>query len=190
MKIFCIGQNKTGTTTLTSALKHLNYRFCPEKIMYDNNSKYFSDYYEGKLSKLYDLVLKYDAFEDRPWNHTDFYVKLNEKYPDSKFILTIRDSQKWVDSCLRWNKKIGQKNRWFYKTISQTCYGNDDFLSDIPNMIEKYESRNNQIIEYFKGTDKLLILNFEEGDGWEKICPFLQKPIPNIPFPHKNQTKK
>jgi len=33
-KIFCIGQNKTGTTSLTRALSILGYRLCPEDGMY------------------------------------------------------------------------------------------------------------------------------------------------------------
>jgi hypothetical protein len=29
-------------------------------------------------------------------------------------------------------------------------------------------------------------MNTIEGDGWEKLCNFLDKPIPQIPYPHKN----
>lgn len=34
--------------------------------------------------------------------------------------------------------------------------------------------------------DKLLVFSVKEG--WEPLCKFLEKPVPNIPFPHKNDT--
>jgi len=32
--------------------------------------------------------------------------------------------------------------------------------------------------------DKLLVLNVR--DGWEPLCKFLGKDVPDVPFPHKN----
>ncbi len=37
--------------------------------------------------------------------------------------------------------------------------------------------------------DKLLIMNVVAGDGWETLCPFLNKSIPDIPFPKANVTQ-
>ncbi len=31
-------------------------------------------------------------------------------------------------------------------------------------------------------------MNFEAGDGWIKLCDFLEHPVPNDPFPHLNCT--
>jgi hypothetical protein len=36
--------------------------------------------------------------------------------------------------------------------------------------------------------DKLLI--FEVKQGWEPLCKFLGKPIPNVPFPNVNDSKQ
>lgn len=33
---------------------------------------------------------------------------------------------------------------------------------------------------------KILVFDVFSGDGWEKLCNFLDRPIPNRPFPHKN----
>ena len=38
--------------------------------------------------------------------------------------------------------------------------------------------------------DDLLILNVTEGDGWEKLCYFLGKEIPDEEFPIKYQKKE
>jgi hypothetical protein len=29
----------------------------------------------------------------------------------------------------------------------------------------------------------------DDGDGWEKLCKFLNKPIPDMEFPHENKSK-
>ena len=188
-KIFCIGSNKTGTTSLTKVLKILGYSVCPEEIVFYPFSKYFYDHQKGNFDSLFELVEKYDSFEDRPWNHIDFYKILDVKYPDSKFILTIRNTENWINSYRRWSDKIKLRDMWFYTLVSQVCYGNNDFLSDEDNMRKKYEERNQEIIDYFKESDKLLILDFENESDWKPICNFLNKPIPSSEFPHLNTTK-
>lgn len=188
-KIFCIGSNKTGTTSLTKSLELLGYSVCPENIMFSQNSKYFIEQSIGSYESLFNLVLKYDAFEDRPWNHSDFYKILDKKFDKSKFILTVRDTNNWIESYKRWSKKIGLKNKWFYQLVSQVCYNVDDFLSDEENMRNKFEERNQQVIDYFKNTDKLLVIDFEKNQEWDILCEFLNKPIPSQNFPHLNRTK-
>jgi hypothetical protein len=104
-KIFCIGSNKTGTTSLTKSLELLGYSVCPENIMFSQNSKYFIEQSIGSYESLFNLVLKYDAFEDRPWNHSDFYKILDKKFDKSKFILTDNED------AYKWFKKARHKGR-------------------------------------------------------------------------------
>lgn len=188
-KIFCIGSNKTGTTTLTKILENLGLRVCPEYIMFSFGSKYFEEQKNGRYENLFKLVERYDAFEDRPWNHADFYQQLDKKFTDSKFILTIRDENNWIESYRRFNQKIKLNKQWFYPIVSEICYNNQDFLQDEKNMIKHYKKRNEEIIEYFKNTDKLLILDFEKNKEYKPICEFLGKEIVLSEIPHLNRTK-
>jgi hypothetical protein len=34
--------------------------------------------------------------------------------------------------------------------------------------------------------DKRLIVKLEDGLGWDEICPFLNKPIPDVKYPRGN----
>ena len=52
---------------------------------------------------------------------------------------------------------------------------------------QKYLTRNQKVIEYFKDKDQLLVLDVVGGEGWVKLCPFLEKPIPNKDFPWRNR---
>lgn len=188
-KIFVIGSNKTGTTSLTKSFKTLGYNVCPEHLIFNPKSKYLIGFFNENYEELFKLVSIYDAFQDRPWNHIDFYQKLDAQFPNSKFILTIRDTDNWVESYKRWSKKINLQQLWFYREVSKVCYGIDDFLSDTSLMKKKYEERNLQIIDYFNNNDNFLIMDLEKGDGWEKLCHFTNDKIPDIPFPHENKTK-
>ena len=47
-----------------------------------------------------------------------------------------------------------------------------------------------KILEHFSGREgtDFTTLGIMEGEGWEKICPFLGIPAPrDVPFPHWNQ---
>jgi hypothetical protein len=185
-KIFVIGSNKTGTTSLTKSLSTLGFNVCPE-YCYQRDSKILKNFQDGLYEELFDLVDKFDAFEDRPWNHTDFYKILDNKFSNSKFILTIRDTDSWINSVKRWGNRIGEINPEFYKIVSQTCYGVDSYLSEESVVIAKYNERNFEIINYFKNRGNLLIIDVEKGDGWQKICQFLECEVPNVPFPYLNK---
>jgi hypothetical protein len=187
-KVFVIGANKTGTTTLKDALNTLGYNFCPESIWYGND-KMINFFSERNLEPFFHLVKKYDAFEDRPWNYQNFYKILNNNFPGSKFILTIREPNTWIDSVRRFSEKIGVKNFPWYQKNSRIFYGVDDFLS-LPNntLIELYNQRNIEIIYYFKDKNNFLIMDLEKGDGWHKLCNFLNCPIVDKPFPHSNKS--
>jgi hypothetical protein len=59
---------------------------------------------------------------------------------------------------------------------------------DKRNSIEVYRRHNKDVLNYFKQREQdLLVLDFSKGDGWEKLCNFLHKEIPNVPFPHANK---
>jgi hypothetical protein len=185
-KIFCIGQNKTGTTSLTRALSILGYRLCPEDIMYNFGSVHFKDFQDGKFDGILNLVNQYDVFEDRPWNHTDFYKVLDKTYEGSKFILTTRDAEQWWDSYIRWNNKIGLKESWHYRINSEVCYGVNSFLDNPELSKQTYLDRNNKIKDYFSGNPNFLVLDINDDNKFEKLCGFLNKEVPNTPYPYMN----
>ena len=92
-------------------------------------------------------------------------------YPNSKYILTIRDS----DSLIKSNRNFYKNSPW------------EGLSEPLEEGIKEYEKRNKQIIQYFKNRpSQLLILDIVKGDNWEHLCKFLDKPIPKKPFPHKN----
>ena len=56
--------------------------------------------------------------------------------------------------------------------------------------LERYNKHNREVLAFFKKKKKVLIvLNLEKGDGWDKLCPFLGLPEPDVAFPHANRAE-
>ncbi len=170
-KIFCIGYSKTGTTSLYAALKILGYRTL--RIP-------FGWIYANKGPRQYLQALQrcnFDAFIDYPLWGKGVYQIIDNAFPDSKFILTVRDNESFAKSFVNHFKGSG----------SDLTVTTDD---ELQQLLREYETHNAEVQAHFtKKPSRLLIMNVIDGDGWEKLCPFLDKPIPSKPFPHKNKGK-
>ncbi len=172
-KIFVIGLHKTGTTSLSMALKQLDYRVMEQDIANP-------DLDQDKLFELATQHLdQFDAFRDDYW--PILYQKVDKHFPGSKFILTVRPAEQWIQSVVRHFGSIDSQMRdLFYGLASPE--GNEAAY------VERYEQHNQEVITYFKDRPyDLLVLNITEGDSWTKLCPFLGKDIPDVPFPDVNK---
>lgn len=135
---------------------------------------------------------KADAFFDTPvW--ADYKI-LDQRYPDSKFILTARDPDKWADSfisnLLHYLKGMRENNSCTVQSDSrayQQVYGKEDICTK-EYLIECYLRHRKEAEEYFKDRPgDLLIMELDSNpDPWESICSFLGLERPLVPFPRIN----
>ena len=101
MKIFGIGVNKTGTKSLGHGLHILGF-----KNNHNFDFKLIEDAQNGDLTQIQQIINKHDSFED--WPYPLIYKKLDELYPDAKFILTTRkDTDTWFHSLVKHSKLTG-----------------------------------------------------------------------------------
>lgn len=180
-KIFGIGWAKTGTTTLGK---------CFEILGFDHQSHEFDlvkDIATGNLTRIIALAEKKETFEDWPW--IILYKELDQAFPDSKFILTKRDPQKWVQSYGNMLASEGSTSAELLE-IRRIIYGLPFPNVSKSQLVNLYEKHNTEVERYFLDRPKdLLIVNWEEGSGWEELCEFLGKDLPKEPFPHVNKGK-
>jgi hypothetical protein len=65
-----------------------------------------------------------------------------------------------------------------------------NFLEQKNDIIKNYEKRNEEIIKYSKNKENFLVIDiFNNNNNWDILCNFLDQPVPNVKFPHKNKTK-
>ena len=177
-KIICVGWHKTGTSTIGEALHKLGYDVVGARL------DTAEDLLNGDKQKVIDLAAHFDALQDVPW--AALYKELDQAFPGSKFILTLRDDESWLKSAYKHFGRSGVDRpmfRWLYGV--GTIRGNKELF------LERYKRHNREVMAYFKERpDDLLIMSFENGDGWDKLCPFIGHPIPLVKtFPHRNQGK-
>ena len=66
-------------------------------------------------------------------------------------------------------------------------YGVDSVRKKKEILLTRFRQHNNEVREYFRTRENdLLEVSLDEGDGWKKICEFLNTEIPNVPFPYEN----
>ena len=91
-KVFGIGLNKTGTTTLGTCLERLGYDHvsCRADLL--------ADWRAGRKDTVFAVTDAHQSFEDWPWPL--MYRDLSARYgTDAKFILTLRRSPEvWLRS--------------------------------------------------------------------------------------------
>lgn len=219
MLVVGAGLGRTGTSSLRDALNILGYKtYHWSELMKPEN---FGDYQKWDRlindkefspnkqvwNKLF-IDKGYNACTDQP--SSLFYKELYRKYPKAKFILTVRDSEKWYNSYTnsvhaydlamdRWYKQFTSK---LARVNVKMSYDNERYLFNNQTwgqaknngnkeiVKSKFEQWNKECIQFMKkhnNSENLLV--FDVKEGWQRLCEFLDKPVPkDTPFPHSNKT--
>lgn len=190
--IFGIGLNKTGSSSLHHAIQILGYN----SIHYEHNGDILSDIVLSNLSKkqrAFYNIEDFDCYFDYlPWTSSreDFsfnhlYKTLDKQYPNSLFIYNTRNIDSWLKSR---HDHIARVTDDDLDKLSKMYPNNIYFNRDKEAWIEEYLDLDSRIKEYFcDRPNDLLIIDVCAGDGWDKLCNFLNKPIPDSPFPWINK---
>ena len=183
-KVFAIGLSRTGTKSLAVALNALGIR----TKWYPNDIQTYRELVLGnyRLS----ILERYQALTDTPV--VPFYPQFDRIYAGSKFVLTVREKQSWLDSCARhWqSSKVPPDNPPFWQRFANfvdlCVYGCNAFNADRFSYV--YDRHVKNVLEYFHDRpEDLLVIDICAGEGYEKLCPFLGHPIPrNVAFPKEN----
>lgn len=198
-KVFGIGFSKTGTTSLETALKLLGYDPWWGHWQNPNTGFVLALYVNKDFEELFKMIQYHDAFADIPWGGSDLYLEVYKRLPDSKFILTIRDPENWYDSFVSMLTKFDSSLETALDAFhaNKRCgavyflkhtFGIDTLAGNEHKIVDHYCAHNQRVISFFAERDAdFMVFDMTRGDGWEKLCHFLEKPIPDSPFPHANK---
>lgn len=174
MKVFGIGLNKTGTSSLGHALRILGF-----KNHVDGRPDLLKAWANGQVEPILAEATKFNNFEDWPWPLV--YQELFDAFPDSRFILTTRSSSEiWFNSLCKHADKTGPTQQ------RKLVYGFDMPHDHRDEHIDFYNQHNANVISFFEkyAPEKLLKICWEDGQNWEKLCAFLELEVPEVDFPH------
>jgi len=188
-KIFGVGLNKTGTTTLAEALELLGLGPVARRAGEGDAHESVREALAGNYAPAIAYAKRYRSFEDRPWNIGHIYRELAAAYPDARFVLTQRAPERWWRSVERWLSvskpgKLAEYCRHL-EVDPDLARGGVEAVR-IP-MVERYERYNREVVEFFGGEERLLVIDFETGEGWPELCAFFEVPLPEAALPQANR---
>ena len=201
-KIFCIGANKTGTTSLEKALKDLGVivaRQRPAEML-------IHDWARRDFRRIIRFCHTAQAFQDVPFSLPYTFQALDIRFPGSKFILTVRDNpEQWYASLTRFHAKLFGRGEipscddlkkaqycypgWAYEVFRAIYATPDANPYDKTTLINHYNTHNQSVIEYFRHRpNDLLVLNVSHEGAYQRFCEFLDKPCLRQSFPWELKT--
>ena len=208
-KIFCLGLSRTGTTSLHEAFCAFGLHAVHFPIHLFTQSEVlalppfrptvrlgpYAAWRRGKELKASrahhdakNILEEHDAFCDLPVPL--YYRELDRLFPGSKFILTTRDDDSWLES-MKWLFDDGAvlwKRGLVGDELHQRIYNTTVF--DREKLLAACEHHNREVTEYFRGReDELLTLRVDKGElRYETLAVFLGLDSPLLgPCPRSNK---
>lgn len=197
LSVIGAGFGRTGTLSLKGALETLGFGPCYHmvEVIQHGFAEHWHRIADGGAPDWERVFDGYRATVD--WPACNFYGDLAGLYPDARVILSLRDPDKWFDSCHatiframrmetdRMPPPVRAQMAMARKLIIENTFGGD--IDDRAHAIAVYNRHNEQVRRSIP-KDRLLV--FEPGDGWEPLCAFLGVPVPDRPYPRTNTTEE
>lgn len=209
MQVLNLGMMRTGTTSMQEALQVLEIpcwhgtsafsrlAHCSEwRAALD--AKFFNQGLPFTRERWDRLLGDFGAVSDVP--AIAFAEDLVAAYPEAKVILVERNRDAWFNSFNEavigpcWNpvlQLIASLDPWFLGPLNSVtkrwvqgwfkATSAEDMRARALPMYEQHYALVRQM------TPKHRLLEYELGSGWEPLCEFLGKPVPNVPFPRANE---
>jgi hypothetical protein len=176
-RVFGIGLNKTATTTLAEALSILGY----DVLHWGGTAAHDAVLaaFEAGEPLVSRLDPRHDAFFDIGVLSRRFAL-LDAQYPGSRFLLTVRPLDDWIDS----------RRRHVLTNQARKAAGDYDgtFLTvDEPKWRAEWELHLERVHGHFGARADLLELDVTADPTWGRLCRFLGRPEPAVPFPWLNR---
>ncbi|EFQ34495.1 hypothetical protein CGRA01v4_13863 [Colletotrichum graminicola] len=216
-QVLSLGMTRTGSASITQALTILGYKNVHHGIQAIGNPKDW-EVFSRACDAFFPTLPTYNGqpFGRSDWDQvfgqcegvTDmasfFAVPLAHAYPDAKVVLVERDIESWYASMEE--AIFGTTWGWRADLIIDVfgrLMGLTGGLTIRKIMLGYYEARSADEMRA-KARDRYRrhyaevraaitgnrLLNYDLTEGWEPLCAFLGKPVPDVPFPQANKRKE
>ena len=200
-KVFIIGLNKTGTTSLKMLFESLGYIIGDQVA----GERLIRDYARQNFTAILKLCDSAEVFQDIPFSLPGSYEFIYRKYPNAQYILSERDSaEQWFQSLTRFHRKIVANGgpidaadlrthfyRWrgYLLESQKIAYGaTEQSLYDADLYKRCYSNHNAAVRAFFEGQDNFIAINLSSDDAAQKLADFLSVSPAEICIPHENKT--
>lgn len=192
LQVIGAGFGRTGTMSMKAALEQLGLGPCYHMVEClprgPQHWRLWVDALRGKPD--WDAIFKgFGSTVDFPACYS--YQALADYYPGAKVILTLRDPERWFESTQEtifaphWITYLRQSEMGEFMQLTINDYLQDR-MHDKDHLIQRYHEH---VAEVRRIIPASRLLEFEVKQGWEPLCEFLGKPVPETAFPHVNDSE-
>ena len=129
------------------------------------------------------------------WPTACFFRELSRAFPDAKFILTLRDAERWADSFgatiykLLAGKDQAPPEMRAWLEMGSRVIAKTGFPAGLERdqLVQAFNAHNEAVRQTIPA-DRLLV--FDVRQGWGPLCEFLQVPAPEGGFPRTNHREE
>ncbi|MEJ2088369.1 MAG: sulfotransferase [Gammaproteobacteria bacterium] len=197
IEVIGAGFGRNGTLSLKYALEKLGFEKCYH--MLELNQEKDEDLAwmalaRGEPVDFDKLFEGYRASVD--WPSCNFWREQMAWYPDAKVILSERDPDRWYASIMNTiypfsvearkmdDPLMQRRSKMVFELVWDGVF--DGRMEDKDHVIGVYLAHN-QAVKDEVPPEKLLV--FESSQGWAPLCEFLDRPLPDEPYPKVNTTE-
>jgi hypothetical protein len=198
LEVIGAGFGRTGTLSLKAALERLGFGPCHHMLELIDNPEDIRLWRKAARGESVDWDEIYRGYRSTvDWPGARFWRELAERYPAAKVILSTRDPERWYDSVLGTIHRaamddsppaspvLAEMRAMSREVVWDGLFGGR--FTDRDRSLRIF----NDHIEAVRGrlpADRLLV--YEVAQGWEPLCEFLGKPVPDEPFPRRNRREE
>jgi hypothetical protein len=173
-RLFGIGISRTGTTSLTVGLKMLG-------ITTIHFPKTLADFWQYRAATDTTVACR--------------FKELDLIFPHSLFIYTERDRESWIKSVSAHNFKTQQALEMPPEAVQFVLEARVRIYGAVQpkqkHFSSAYDRHHDEVTSYFnRSASRCLRMNIAGGEGWDKLCRFLDVPLPDTPFPHLHKGRQ
>jgi sulfotransferase family protein len=203
LEVIGTGFGRTGTLSLKQALEQLGFGPCYHMIetrTHPDHDALWLALARGETKDWRAILGDYRATVD--WPGVFIWKDLVAANPDAKVILGLRDAESWYESAAntifarmrdfanalesaeldRLDPAHVAHMRMVNEVVMQQTFGGDLGRA---HAIAVFEAHNAEVRRTVP-PERLLV--YEPGEGWERLCAFLQVPVPDAAYPKVNST--
>ena len=201
LKVIGAGFGRTGTLSLKLALEELGLGPCYHMIEVNAHPEHDALWLalaRGEAPDWRPMLQGYASTVD--WPTIYIWKELAAANPQAKIILTLRDAEAWYASAtvtifarmlefesMRASPDAVDPARSRHREMINTLIVEKTFGGSLAKdrAIAVFNAHNDEVRRLVP-PERLLV--YESGEGWEKLCAFLDVPVPATPYPKVNTT--
>ena len=196
LNIIGAGVGRTGTYSLKLAINQIGLGPCHHMEEVLHNMPAQVPLWSAASSGQADWLRIYSGYKSAvDWPTACFFRELAREFPEAKFVLTLRDPERWADSFgatiykLLAGKSEAPEEMQAWLEMASEVIAKTGFPLGLnrDELVNAFKSHNEAVKDVIPA-DRLLV--FEVKQGWSPLCNFLDVPVPDTEFPRTNHREE